>query len=60
MGSVLAIAQLVSALLPQALALITNAIQAAQTNDQATLDRLHAQALAAANALRPTGADPLA
>lgn len=56
MGSVLAIAQLIEALLPQALSLITQAIQAAQTNDQATLDSLHAQATAAAAALKPAGA----
>ena len=39
--------------------LIGNAIKASTTNDQATLDTLHAQALAAANALRPAGTDPL-
>ena len=56
MATVLSIANLISLLLPQAMSLITQAIQAAETNDQATLDKLHAQATAAAEALKPAGA----
>jgi hypothetical protein len=56
MATLLSIAQLVETLLPQALSLITQAIAAVQTNDQATLDSLHAQAVAAAEALKPAGA----
>lgn len=40
--------------------LLQSAITAWQTNDQATLDALQAKALAAANALRPAGTDPIA
>lgn len=49
----LAIAQLVATLVPQLLSLVTRAIQANATGDQATLDALHAQARAAADALAP-------
>lgn len=35
---------------------IAKAIQAATTNDQAALDALHAEAIAAADALKPSGA----
>jgi hypothetical protein len=56
MGSALAIAQLVESLAPSLIGLITQAIAAAQAGDQATLDALHAQATAAANALKPAGA----
>ena len=38
---------------------LTQAITAWQTNDQGTLDKLEASALAAANALRPAGTDAL-
>ena len=38
---------------------LTQAIAAWQTNDQGTLDKLEASALAAANALRPAGTDAL-
>lgn len=55
METALAIAQLVETLAPSLIGLVTQAIQAAQTNDQATLDTLHAQAVAAANALKPAG-----
>lgn len=47
------IVQLVTTLVPQLLGLITKGVQAATTNDQATLDALHDQALAAADALKP-------
>ncbi len=53
MTTLLAIAQLVGTLVPQLLGLVTQAIQATTTNDQAALDALHAQALAAADALKP-------
>jgi len=50
-----AILAIAGPLLTSVTTLITNAITASQTNDQATLDALHAQALAAADALRPAG-----
>lgn len=53
METALEIAQLIEALLPSLTALTTQAIQAAQTNDQATLDKLLATATAAADALKP-------
>jgi len=56
MGSLLTIAELVGTLVPQLLGLVTSAIAADTAGDQATLDRLHAQAVAAADALKPAGA----
>lgn len=55
MNQVIAILNIISTLLPNIIALGTNAVQAFQTNDQVTLDALHAQALAMADALKPTG-----
>jgi len=55
MASLLTIAQLVGAVVPQLLGLVTQAIAADSTGDQTTLDALHAQAIAAANALKPVG-----
>jgi type II secretory pathway component PulL len=55
MATVLAILNIIGPLLAQLSTIGANAIQAAQTNDQATLDALHAQAIAAANALAPAG-----
>jgi hypothetical protein len=55
MIQVLAILQIIQALVPGLISLGTNAITAFQTNDQATLDTLHAQAIAAADALKPAG-----
>jgi len=51
-----AITQLVAATAPGLINLITLAVQAAKTNDQATLDSLLAQATAAADLLKPAGA----
>ena len=56
MSTVLAIINLVSTTLPGLISLISSAVAAAQTNDQATLDQLLAQAQAAADALKPAGA----
>ena len=50
---------LILGLLGQLGTALTQAIAAWQTNDQGTLDKLEASALAAANALRPAGTDPL-
>ena len=59
MDKVLQIVSLISTLVPQLFGLVEQAVQAATTNDQATLDALHAQALAAANAFAPAGETPL-
>ncbi len=59
MATLVSILGLVGPLFSSLSGLITGAITASTTNDQATLDKLHAQALAAANALRPAGTDPL-
>lgn len=56
MATVLAIFQIIEALVPGLLSLGTQALAALQTNDQATLDALHDQARAAADALKPAGA----
>lgn len=58
-ASILAIIQLVAGALPEAEAIITNAIAAFNANDQAALDVARAQALALANAVRPAGTTPL-
>lgn len=59
MDKLIAILNVVAALVPQLLALGQKAAEAVTTGDQATLDTLHQQALDAANALRPAGSDPL-
>ena len=56
MATLLAILGVIGPLLQQLTTLGQSAIEAARTNDQATLDKLHAQALAAADALKPAGA----
>jgi hypothetical protein len=53
MANPLIIAQLVATLVPQLLGLVTQAIAAGSAGDQASLDTLHNQAIAAANALKP-------
>jgi hypothetical protein len=55
METALAIAQMVEALAPTLANLVTQAIAAAQANDQATLDKLHAQALALEASVKPAG-----
>lgn len=50
------ILQLAGPLFTSLVGLVTKAIAASSTNDQATLDALHAQAIAAADALKPAGA----
>ncbi len=54
MTALLTIFQLAAQVLPQWAALVTQAIEAHQASDQATLDALHARAVAAAEALRPS------
>lgn len=54
MPQALVIAQLIESLLPTLAGLVTQAILAARSNDQATLDALLKQAEAAADALKPT------
>lgn len=56
MGSVLAILQLIETIAPQLIGLGSQALQAFQANDQAKLDAIHAQARAAADALKPISA----
>lgn len=56
MGSLLSIMTVIGPLLTQLTGIAAAAIQASMTNDQATLDRLHAQALALADSLKPAGA----
>lgn len=51
-----AIIELVTKTVPGLLALISRAMAAAKANDQATLDALHTQAVAAAEALKPSDA----
>lgn len=53
METALEIAALVAQLVPNLMTLVTQAKTAAETNDQAALDSLLAQAEAAANALAP-------
>ena len=50
-----AIATAVSQLITNLLPLVTQAFQAQQAGDQATLDALHNQVVAASNALAPAG-----
>lgn len=56
MGSLISILTVVGPLMTQLSGIITRAIAANATNDQATLDRLHAEARAIADTLKPTGA----
>ena len=56
MTQLLAILTIINTLVPQLLALGQQALEAFKTNDQATLDALHAQAIAMADSLKPAGA----
>jgi hypothetical protein len=56
MGSLLSILTLVGPLLTQLSGIVGRAVAASATNDQATLDALHAEALAMADSLKPAGA----
>ena len=53
MTALIAIFQLAAQMLPQWAALVSQAVEAHKAADQATLDALHARAVAAAEALRP-------
>lgn len=55
----LATIELIVQTLPTDVALIQQVIAAVKGGDQAALDAAHASALAAANAERPAGAEPL-
>lgn len=55
MADVLLITQLIATILPAASSILTQAIAAAQSNDQATLDSLMKQAQALADSLKPVG-----
>lgn len=57
--SLAAILGLLESVLTNVVGLIQQAIAASITKDPATLDALHAKALAAANALAPAGDPPL-
>jgi uncharacterized protein YmfQ (DUF2313 family) len=50
------IVQLIGSLLPQLAGLLNQAVLANATNDQASLDAIHAKARAMADALKPAGA----
>ncbi len=56
MASLLSILTVIGPLLTQLSGIVTQAIAAGATNDQATLDILHADALALADSLKPAGA----
>ena len=56
MANLLSILTIIGPLLTQLSGIVTQALAASATNDQATLDTLHAEALAMADALRPAGA----
>ncbi len=60
MASLLTIIAALAPVVSQLDAILTSAVQATTTNDQETLDALHAQALALANSLRPAGQEPVA
>ena len=53
MTALVAVFELAAQVLPQWSALVTQAIEAHQAGDQATLDALHDKAVAAAEVLRP-------
>lgn len=56
MPTLLSILTVIGPLLTQLTGIVSRAIQASTTNDQATLDALHAEAIAMADALKPVGA----
>jgi hypothetical protein len=58
MGSIITILTLLEPLLSQMTGIISKAVAANLTNDQATLDALHNEAIALANSLAPTGTTP--
>ena len=58
-AAALAIIELILRSAPTDVALIQQVISAWKAGDQTALDAAHASALAAANAERPAGADPL-
>ena len=55
MGSLISILTTVGPLLSQLAGIVTQAVEAHSTNDQATLDKLDAQARALADSLKPAG-----
>ncbi len=55
MASLISILTALAPVLTQLSSLVTNALAAHATNDQATLDTLHTQALALAQSLKPAG-----
>ena len=55
MGSLISILTVVGPLLEQLSGIVSKAIAASTTNDQATLDALHAEAVALADSLKPAG-----
>lgn len=58
-ATLLAIMQIIETTAPALINLGTQAVEAFAANDQASLDKIHTQALATANAVRPAGADPV-
>jgi hypothetical protein len=56
MGSLLSILTVLGPMLTQLSGIVVQAVTASTTNDQATLDALHAQALSMADALKPASA----
>jgi hypothetical protein len=56
MGSVLSILAALGPLLSQLTDIVNQAVAASTSNDQATLDALHAKAVALADSLKPAGA----
>ena len=56
MTNLLSILTVIGPLLTQLSGMVAQAVAASVTNDQATLDALHAEALAMANSLKPAGA----
>ena len=55
MASLLSILTVIGPLLTQLTGIVSQAIAASTTNDQAALDALHAEALAMADGLKPVG-----
>ena len=56
MGNLLSLLTVLGPLLTQISGIVAQAVAASATNDQATLDTLHDQALSMADALKPVGA----
>lgn len=56
MPTLLSILTVIGPLLTQLTGIVSRAIEASTTNDQTTLDALHAEAIAMADALKPAGA----